>query len=90
MSSFFKDFVVDILFMLDLKDPDTIRNIQDEIVIIKQSDGSLKTNAFKLLASELGDNAAQLSEEAIPLFELHEFVDRATSDQAGNIIFHLR
>lgn len=87
---FLKEFVVSTLFSLDLKDPDHIRDIEDAISIVEVGRGRFRTDAAKLLAASLGQEAQKFASEILVLFELETFVEKASADHDGNIVLNLK
>lgn len=84
-----KEFVVSTLFCLDVKDPENIRNIQDDISVVELSKGRFSTDGAKLLAARLGCDEKKLALELLVLFEIEDFVKKASADDQGNIVLDL-
>lgn len=86
---FLKEFVVSTLFCLDLKDPENIRNIQDNISVVEISKGRFSTDGAKLLAAKLGCDEKELASKLLVLFEIEDFVKKASADDQGNVVLDL-
>lgn len=90
LSGLLKDFVVSTLFGLDLKDPDHIFSIQDDIEIVALGKGRFSTNGARLLAARLGEDGKKTATNLLVLFELEDFVAKASTDDEGTIVLELQ
>lgn len=89
LKAFLKEVVVSTLFDLDLKDPDHVHLISDDIGVTEVGPGRFSTDGVKLLAEELGVDASGLAREILILFELEDFIARAAVDETGIVFLDL-